>query len=143
MLKRSCIVALAILTLAASHERGAAAGASANELSLQVWKTLLTLEEQALHDYSQAITTAEVIENGRKLKELSRTVDFQSSLQSCGLAAQTLSDMVTNHYFSRRRLAIPVDWHRFSGDYIRYRQACLVDLSLDEREHSLPTWFGK
>lgn len=139
---RSCshlpaIAAIAAVTL------GLAGPARADEKTVSFWTAYQGLEERALDDYQNAVTAIEVIENGRQLKALSRSTEFATLHPSCGRAAETLSYMVTSHYYSRRRLAIPADWHAFSDQYAEQRRTCLSDLKLDIGKYALPSWFGK
>ncbi len=107
------------------------------------WVVLAGLEEKALRDYSWAFTGSDVIDNARQLRDLARSETFGATGESCKLAAQTLSYMVTGRYYSGRRLAVSADWHHFSGDYARQRHDCLSALKVDEQAHPLPDWFGK
>ncbi len=107
------------------------------------WVQFASYEEKALRDYRWVTTTSDVIDNGRQLGALAKSDAFARQYRQCGLAARTLSYMVSGHYFSARRLAVSGDWHAMSGDYARYRSACLVELKLDERDYPLPGWFGR
>ena len=133
-----------VAVLAATLIVGASVNAvRADEAAQKLWVAYQGLEERALDDYRNALTISEVIENGRQLKAMARSSDFAERHPDCGAAADTLSNMVTSHYYSRRRLAVPADWHAFSAQYAQHRDLCLVDLKVDAREHSLPSWFGK
>jgi hypothetical protein len=107
------------------------------------WRVFAGHEEQALRDYEWRRTSSDVIENGRKLRDLARQPQFGSRHEPCGQAASTLSHMVTGQYYSARRLAVSADWHQMAPSYAIQRRACLDDLGIDERAHPLPRWFGR
>lgn len=134
MLKVALTLLMVMMVPVASHKRPP---------DVERWRVFAEHEEQALRDYEWRRTSSDVIENGRRLRDLARSPTFAVWHANCAQAAQTLSYMVTGQYYSARRLAVSTDWMAMSPDYAEQRRACLGDLGVDERTHPLPRWFGR
>ncbi len=108
---------------------------------LGTWRVLHQFERQALEDYSNHVTTSDVIQRGQILMNLARSPTFAADGRSCRQAAEALSYMVSGYYFSAQRLEVAFDWHHYRNHYIARRFACLNELGLDQRSYPLPYWF--
>jgi hypothetical protein len=107
------------------------------------WLVYAKHEEKAFTDYWWRMSGPDVIDNGRQLRDLSRSAVFGQGFPTCGGAALTLSHMITGQYFSSRRLAVSADWHALTESFIEQRRACIAALKIDIREFPLPGWLGR
>ena len=111
--------------------------------NLNNWREYSKHEEKALSDYWWRLSGPDVIDNGRKLRDISRSPAFGQAHPSCGEAALTLSHMVTGQYFSSRRHSISSDWFSMAESYVSRRKDCIAALRVDLRDYPLPGWFGR
>ena len=109
----------------------------------ELWPRLHAYEAQALRDYSWRSIEDAMLTRSEELWTLHLVTLKSARLQPCAVAARTLSMMVRGIYFSSRQGEIPDDWFHFAPGYAESRTACMKALDVDEREFTLPGWFGR
>lgn len=139
----SVSVLLAVLWLALGALSLAAGPLAQTSMSDGFWQRFQPYEHHAMHDYRWRSISEDMLRRSDELWMLHASLRGQAGLEPCKDAARTLSMMVRATYFSSLQGAIPDDWFLLAPVYMRERSDCLKALKIDEREHSLPIWFGR
>ncbi len=119
--------------------------AGANEtIARMFWNRLHVYEADAIRDYTSNNVSDDVLILSEQLWDLSQQAVVEPEYETCRIAARTLSMMVAGSYWSAKSNEVAMDWHLYSGDYVKSRSHCLRALKVEEEgEHRLPLWFGR